>query len=235
MQNPVKYMWNILQKEKPEKTAERKGSLEALVEILEQSHLSGSESYRTGHGATSLLGILGFVSAVLYAVGYMPAALATALLLVGWVSATRLELSSSLLFSPGTAHLRAVAFRTLDAAILVGVGLIFILREHASQAVMIWSVAAALTGYLSYYSQVAVLKSVPGRLRTGRPEIVVEADHLFLCRPVLWGPDRELVLGLSAVGLFIGMPDWGMGAAVLTGNLNWVLKITRLWREINRR
>ena len=81
----------------------------------------------------------------------------------------------------------------------------------------------------------AVLKSVPGRLRTGRPEIVVEADHLFLCCPVLWGPDRELVLGLSAVGLFIGMPDWGMAAAVLAGNLNWVLKITRLWREVNRR
>ncbi|MBN2289551.1 MAG: hypothetical protein JXQ83_09490 [Candidatus Glassbacteria bacterium] len=211
--------------------------LRSLTDVLERVNFAGARSRRSfaGQGTTGLLGVLGLASAALYAVGYMPAEPAAALLLVGWVAATRLHVSTSRVFAAGTNHLGTVALRTLDAAILLGVGLVFILREGWPQTVMVWAVADALTGYLSYYSQVAVLKSVPAGMRTGEPGTMAAVDHLFLSSPLLWGPDRELVAGLCAVGLLTGLPEWGLAAAVFAGNLNWILKFRRLWREVNRK
>ena len=211
--------------------------LGSLADRLEKIRFSGP---RNGNGqglvrrrATGLMGLLGFVSAVLYIVGFMDIAPASALLFAGWASMTRLSASTARKFSAGVSHLRAVVLRTLDATLLLGVALVLILREQWPETVMLWAVAAVLTLYLSYYSQVAILKSVPARLRTGEPGAIVSVDHLFLDCPVLWGPDRELFFGLIALGFFIALPEWGLAAAVAAGNLNWILKFIKLRRELN--
>ena len=230
-------MVDTLLEEPFEKTTNSPSSLKLLVDSLERFQESRRKNYHgiTSQSATGVMGVLAFASAILYVVGYMPAAPAAALVLVAWVSVVRVDVSTSRVFAPGSSHLAAVAVRTLDAALLLGVGLVFILREGWPQSVMLWAVAGGLTGHLSYYSQVAILKAVPAALRTGEPETMVAADHLFLSGPSLWGPDRQLVMGLTAVGLFINLPEWGLAAAVIAGNLNWLLKFNRLWWEINRK
>ena len=228
-------MPTTLPEEMNEKMTDSTSPLKLLADSLERIQQTMSRNHRgiAVQGTTSLMGILAVASAALYAVGYMPVTPAAALVLVGWVSVIRLGGSTSRVYASGSSHLKAVAVRTLDAALLLGVGLVFILREGWQQDVMIWAVAGGLTGYLSYYSQVAIFKAVPGGLRTGEPETMTAVDHLFLSGPPLWGPDRELVLGLIAVGLFIGRPEWGLAAAVIAGNLNWLLKFGKLWRKVN--
>jgi len=225
----------ILPEETSEITAGPPDPLKLLADLLERLQLSGRRNARgfAAQGATGLMGILAAVSAVLYVIDYMPATPAAALIVAGWVSVVRLEASALREYGSGLSHLSAVVVRTLDATLLLTVGLVLVLREGWPQAVMVWAVAGGLTVYLSYYSQVAILKAVPSGFRTAEPETMVAVDHLFLSSPTLWGPDRELILGLCAVGLFTGLPEWGLAAAVVAGNLNWILKFGKLWREVN--
>jgi hypothetical protein len=237
MPNQTRSMSTILLKEISENKISGPTPLSSLADILEQIRFSGRRNGNgqglAGRRATGLMGLLGFVSAVLYVVGYMPITPASALLLAGWASMTRLNASTTRIFAVGISHVRAVVLRALDAAIILGTALVLTLREQWPETVMVWAVAAVLTLYLSYYSQVAILKSVPAGLRTGEPETMVSVDHMFLDCPVLWGPDRELFLGLTALGLFIGLPEWGLAAAVAAGNLNWILKFIKLRRELD--
>jgi len=95
------------------------------------------------------------------------------------------------------------------------------------------AVAASLTGYLGYYSGVALLKAIPAKVRLANKETVVAIDHLFLVRGSVWGGERVPVIGCCALGLLIGRPAWGLAAAVAAGNLYWMVNSLYFWRRVS--
>ena len=103
------------------------------------------------------------------------------LLLAGW----GLSSAGAAALRPAAAGRPTAAFpavRSLDALLLISAGLVRHLRLGQPPAVAALAVAAALTGYLAYYSGIAILKAVPGRVRLGHPALMIAADHLFLGR-----------------------------------------------------
>jgi len=119
----------------------------------------------------------------------------------------------------------------LDAALLLSVGLVCRYYWGLSPIVMLLAVAAVMTGYMAYYSGVAFLKSVPARVRLANPRLIVEVDHLFLAKGSLWGAERMIVIGLTALGLLSGWPELGLAAAVIGGNIYWITKSLNFWRK----
>ncbi len=176
-------------------------------------------------------GIVAPVGAMfLYTLGLLPVQVLLAVALAGWLcwSSGRMELQRD---SAAEAARRSslVATHTLDAALLVGAGLFCHLVWELSPAVMALAVAAAMTNYLAYYSGIAFLKSVPAPVRTASARSMVELDHAFLATGSIWGAEREIVLGLSALGLLAGQPEIGLAAAVAGGNCYWIYKSAHFW------
>lgn len=152
------------------------------------------------------------------------------LLLAGW----GLSSAGAAALRPAAAGRPTAAFlavRSLDALLLISAGLVCHLRLGQPPAVAALAVAAALTGYLAYYSGIAILKAVPGRVRLSHPALMIAADHLFLGRGSLWGAERRLTLGPASLGLALGLPAWGFAIAVVAGNLYWITRAWTFWRR----
>jgi len=167
----------------------------------------------------------------LYALGYLPGDLALALFLLGWLFLAGRESPLRFALPAGKPALGFIALRSLDTVWILAVGLVCRLYWGWPQSVMVWAVAASLTGYLGYYSGVSLLKSVPAKIRLAFPEAMVAADHFFLSRRTVWGGEREIVFGFTALGLLAGQPVWGLAAAVAAGNLNWIVRSYNFWRR----
>ncbi len=166
----------------------------------------------------------------LYTLGLLPVQVLLAVVLAGWLcwSSGHMELQRD--SSTGAVQRSPlVAIHTLDAALLVGAGLFCHLVWGLPTAVMALAVAAAMTNYLAYYSGIAFLKSVPAPVRMASARSMVELDHAFLASGGIWGAEREIVLGLSSLGLLAGRPEIGMAAAVAAANCYWVFKSARFW------
>ena len=166
-----------------------------------------------------------------YVLDYLQAEFALSILLLGWLLASSRKprrAAHTHEFRPASG---LILLHSVDAALLLSVGLMCLYYWGMSQIVMILAVAAAATGYLAYYSGMAFLKSVPARVRVANPQLMVEVDHLFLAKGSLWGEERKIVIGLTALGLLTGWPELGLAAAVAGGNIYWITKSFKFWRR----
>lgn len=166
-----------------------------------------------------------------YALGYLPPEFAMAILLFGWLLASGRKSRRVIFSREGRPASGLILFHSVDAALLLSVGLVCRYYWGLPPIVMILAVAAATTNYLAYYSGMAFLKSVPARVRLGNPELIVEVDHLFLASGSLWGEERMIVIGAAALGLLTGWPELGLAAAVIGGNIYWIRKSFKFWRR----
>ncbi len=166
----------------------------------------------------------------LYTLGLVPVQVVMAVVLAGWLcwSSGRMEYQRDSA-TEAVQCSSLVATHALDAVLLVGAGLFCHLVWGLPKVVMALAVAAAMTNYLAYYSGIAFLKSIPASVRTASARSVVELDHAFLETGGIWGAEREIVLGLSALGLLAGRPEIGLAAAVAAGNCYWVYKSAHFW------
>jgi len=210
-----------------EELAYQSWPLAEIRNTLENSSESGFRRFRF-----DFLGIIPvFLALPFYVLDYLQAEFALSVLLLGWLLASGRK--PRLVFR--THELRPasglILLHSVDAVLLLSVGLMCIYYWGMGQIVMILAVAAASTGYLAYYSGMAFLKSVPARVRVANPRLMVEVDHLFLAKGSLWGEERKIVIGLTALGLLTGWPELGLAAAVAGGNIYWITKSFKFWRR----
>lgn len=201
--------------------------LDALIGRLAKRPPPGSR----GQGLR-LLGISGLAALPLYLSGILDAGQAAGLFLLGWLSLSRAGLFAVRVQGNARGILPRVLVQGLDMVFLLVVGWVCHALDGRSGVVFFLAAAAGLSACLAYYSAVSLLKAVPGGIRASHPDKMVELDHLFLSRASFWGGERELVLVPAGIGLLLGMPLAGLAAAALAGNLNWVLKSARFWREV---
>ena len=208
---------------------ENKSPNSLLAELI--GILRRRRSFRSLASRFAAAGIVVPVGAMfLFTLGLLPVQVLLAIILAGWLcwSSGRMELQRESATESGQ-RTALVAVHSLDAALLVGAGLFCHLVWGLPSVVMALAVAAAMTNYLAYYSGIAFLKSVPGPVRNSRPRSMVELDHAFLASGSMWGAEREIVLGLSALGLLAGRPEIGLALAVAVANCYWVYKSANFW------
>jgi hypothetical protein len=191
----------------------------------------------TGRGglSESRFAPLGMIPVLLalpfYVLGHLPPEFALSILLFGWLLASGRKSRRMIHSREGKPASGLILFHSVDAALLLSVGLVCRYYWGLHSIVMLLAVAAATTNYLAYYSGVAFLKSVPAKVRLGNPELMVEVDHLFLVKGSLWGEERMIVIGATALGLLTGWPELGLAAAVIGGNIYWIRKSFKFWRR----
>lgn len=179
-----------------------------------------------------LLGIIPVLLALpFYVLGYLPAEFALSILLFCWLLASGRKSRRMIRTREGKPASGLILFHSVDAALLFSVGLVCRYYWGLPPIVMLLAVAAATTGYLAYYSGVAFLKSVPAGVRLANPRLIVEVDHLFLAKGSMWGAERMIVIGLTALGLLTGWPELGLAAAVIGGNIYWITRSLNFWRK----
>lgn len=179
-----------------------------------------------------LLGISGFAALPLYLYGLLGLSQAAGLILLGWLVISRAGLFPVRVQGTPRGILPRVLLHGLDMILIMAVGLGCHVLEGETVSAVLIAAAAGLSSYLAYYSAVSLLKSVPSRVRLGHPERMVELDHLFLSHAFFWGGEREIVIGITALGLLAGMPVAGLLMAAAAGNINWMVKSALFWREV---
>lgn len=178
------------------------------------------------------LGIIPVLLALpFYVLGYLQTEFALSILLICWLIGSGRKPRRMISTREGRPASGLILLHSVDAALLLSVGLVCRYYWGISPIVMLLAVAAVMTGYMAYYSGVAFLKSVPARVRLANPRLIVEVDHLFLAKGSLWGAERMIVIGLTALGLLSGWPELGLAAAVIGGNIYWITKSLNFWRK----
>jgi len=210
-----------------------KGQSRPLFEIIRLLDLKSAASVIPA-GLALLLSLVAPAALCLYILGRLEAEPAIAFFLLGWLFISGSEFPAQLSNGSGRPSMSFIVLRSLDAGLVIALGLFLYLERGLPETVLAWAVAASLTLYLGYYSGISLLKAVPGKIRLAMPEAMVAADHLFLSRGTVWGGEREIVLFLSAAGVVIGRPEWGFAASVTAGNLNWIIKALYFWRRTKK-
>jgi len=169
----------------------------------------------------------------LYMLGLVPTELLVTVIYLGWLcwSGDRIRRENGAYRRQSPSGL--ILLHAFDSALLLGTGLVYTLVWNFPAYVAGLAAGAALTAYLAYYSGVAFLKSVPGKVRMGNSEAMVELDHGFLARSSLWGAERSIVFCTAAAGLLAGWPEAGFSAAILAGNAYWLIKSYRFWKKVS--
>lgn len=201
---------------------------------LAEIHRVLSDRGRSGL-SESRFDVLGIFPALLllpvYMLGYLPSEFALSILLFCWLLATGRKTRGIVRRCEDKPASGLTLVHSVDATLLLCVGLVCHYYWGLSPLVMLLAVAAATTGYLAYYSGVAFLKSLPASVRLANPRLIVEVDHMFLAQGSLWGKERIIVIGSTALGLLSGWPEAGLAAAVIGGNLYWITRSFKFWRK----
>jgi hypothetical protein len=206
---------------------------EALRLILARLE-AGNAGSRSPRGL-QLLSVTALAALPLFSLGLIPAGPAAGVMLLGWLGLSQGRTVSVPLHGAVGRRLARTGLHGLDTLLILAAGAACRLYAGLPPGVLLWTAAAACTNYLGYYSGISLLKAVPARVRTAHAPALVKADHLFLSHGSFWGGEREIVLTCTALGLIAGQPVWGLAAAVVLGNLNWLVKSAIFWREAGQR
>ena len=169
---------------------------------------------------------------LLYMLGLVPAELMVAVIWLGWLCWSGERIRRENMTGCRQSLSGLILLHSCDATMLLGTGLVYTLAWGFPSLVSGLAAGAAMTVYLAYYSGVAFLKAVPGKMRTANLGAMVELDHGFLANSSLWGAERSIVFCTGAAGLLAGWPEAGFCAAILAGNAYWLVKSYSFWKRV---
>jgi hypothetical protein len=201
-----------------------------LAAILRRLEARGAS--RADSPGLRLLGISGLAALPLYFMGLLSTGQTAGLALAGWLLFSRYGIFRVRTQGAPRSILPRVLLYGLDLILLLAVGYVWGPEHSAQSTGLLLGAAAGLSACWSAYSAVALLKSVPAKVRLARPGAMVQLDHLYLSQVTFWGGERETALGLTAFGLFTGYPAEGLILAAVLSNLNWIIRSARFWKEV---
>ncbi len=201
--------------------------LAAIIRRLEARGASRADS-----PGLRLLGISGLAALPLYFMDLLSTGQTVGLALAGWLLFSRYGIFRSRTQGAPRSILPRVLLYGLDLILLLSVGFAWGSEQGVQSTGLLLGTAAGLSSCWAAYSAVALLKSVPSKVRLARPEAMVRLDHLYLSQVTFWGGEREIALGLTALGLFTGYTAAGLTLAALFSNLNWIIRSARFWKEV---